>query len=69
MSRKRSPNFEMVLRAAQRLGPLLDRVAFLGGAAVELLLTDPAAPAVRIRDSGSHHGFQGIGPEAARVRQ
>ncbi len=33
--------------AADALGPLLDEVMFLGGASVELWITDPAAPAPR----------------------
>ena len=37
----------MIKDVARRLGPLRDRVAFLGGAATVLLITDPAAPEVR----------------------
>jgi hypothetical protein len=37
----------MIKEVAQRLGPLRERVAFLGGAATVLLITDPAAPEVR----------------------
>lgn len=37
-------------RVAHRLGPLLDRVAFVGGGIVPLLITDPAADPVRATD-------------------
>lgn len=41
------PNREMLLLAITHLEPLLDQIALLGGAAVGLLLTDPAAAPVR----------------------
>lgn len=41
------PNREMLLLAITHLEPLLDDIALLGGAAVGLLLTDPAAAPVR----------------------
>jgi predicted nucleotidyltransferase len=47
MSPSASPNLDLLVRAARALGPLRDRVAFLGGATTVLLLTDAAAPAVR----------------------
>lgn len=47
MNPSRSANLEMVVRVAKALGPLCERVAFLGGATTALLLTDPAAPDVR----------------------
>lgn len=37
----------LVETVARRLGPLRQEVAFLGGAAVPLLLSDPAAPKIR----------------------
>jgi predicted nucleotidyltransferase len=40
-------NLAMVKRVAQRLDKLRDSVVFVGGAVVDLLITDPAAPAVR----------------------
>ena len=44
-------NVELVRRVAGRLGPLVDRVVFLGGAATCLLVTDPgAAPPRPTRD-------------------
>ena len=44
----RDPNVAMVERVAIHLGDLRTRVVFLGGAATGLLLTDPAAPAIRV---------------------
>ncbi len=41
-------NLEMIRHVAVRLVPLRERMAFLGGAATALLVTDPAAPDVRI---------------------
>jgi hypothetical protein len=35
------------LYVATRLGSLLDKVVFLGGATTSLLITDPAAPEIR----------------------
>ena len=32
---------------AKKLGPLRERVVFLGGATTGLLITDPAAPPIR----------------------
>lgn len=40
-------NVEMLERAAERLGELLEEVVFVGGATVELWLTDEAAPEFR----------------------
>ena len=37
----------MVERVAEALGPLRERVVFLGGCATGLLLTDTAAPSIR----------------------
>jgi hypothetical protein len=41
------PNLERLCRIAGRLGSLRERVVFLGGASVGLLVTDPAAPPLR----------------------
>jgi len=43
-----NPNMEMLQVAVDRLGPLVDDLVFLGGCATGLLLTDPAAPPIRI---------------------
>jgi hypothetical protein len=40
-------NLELLERAADALGELRDEVVFVGGATVELWITDPAAPEVR----------------------
>jgi hypothetical protein len=42
-----SPNRELLLRVARRLGPVLDELVFVGGQVAELLVTDPAAVRVR----------------------
>ena len=42
-----SPAIEWVRIVAERLGDLREEVAFLGGATIGLLITDPAAAAVR----------------------
>jgi hypothetical protein len=47
MALRPDPNLEILARAVARLGPLADRMVFLGGCATALLLTDPAAPEVR----------------------
>jgi hypothetical protein len=39
---------EILNLAVERLGPLVEEIVFLGGCAVGLLLTDPAAPPVRV---------------------
>ncbi len=41
-------NIKLLEVAVDRLGPLIDDVVFLGGCATSLLLTDPAAPPVRV---------------------
>ena len=41
-------NLEMVLYVARKLGNLLEKVVFLGGSATGLLISDPAAPDVRM---------------------
>jgi hypothetical protein len=45
--RRDDPSFRLVVAAARGLGDLVDDFVFLGGATTNLLLTDPAAPAVR----------------------
>ena len=45
--RRVDPNLTILARAVTRLGPLTDRMVFLGGCVTSLLLTDPAAPEVR----------------------
>jgi len=42
------PNLTMVERIAKALGPLRERVVFVGGSATGLLITDPLAPAIRV---------------------
>ncbi len=43
-----NPNIKMLELAVERLGTLVNEVVFLGGCATGLLLTDTAAPPIRI---------------------
>lgn len=43
-----NPNIEILEKALVLLGPLAGEVVFLGGCATGLLLTDPAAPPLRV---------------------
>jgi len=43
-------NRQMIEKAARLLAPLGQQVVFLGGAAMALLITDPAAPDVRVTE-------------------
>ncbi len=47
MPRAEDPNWAMLSIVAERLGPLLPKVVFLGGCATGLLITDEAAAPVR----------------------
>lgn len=42
-----NPNEELLLSAVEKLAPLLNRIAFVGGCATGLLVTDPGAAPVR----------------------
>lgn len=48
MARAQNPNMLILELAVARLGPLTDEMVFLGGCATGLLLTDPAAPPIRV---------------------
>lgn len=48
MARQQHPNIEILMFAVDRLGALADEMVFLGGCATGLLITDPAAPPIRI---------------------
>ena len=47
MESQRNPNIDVLTTTVERLGPVADEMVFLGGCAVGLLITDPAAPSVR----------------------
>ena len=47
-NRRRKQNLDRVVMVAHRLGELRDEVVFLGGAIAGLLVTDPAAPDIRV---------------------
>jgi predicted nucleotidyltransferase len=42
-----NPNLAQLIAAAEKLAPLLDQIAFVGGCVTGLLITDPAAAPVR----------------------
>lgn len=48
MTRAQNPNIEILEVAAQALGPICEDLVFLGGCATALLITDSAAPPVRV---------------------
>lgn len=48
MARAQNPNIEILEIAAQALGPICEDLVFLGGCATALLITDSAAPPVRV---------------------
>jgi len=48
MARAQNPNLEVLEIAAKALGPMCDELVFLGGCATALLITDSAAPPVRV---------------------
>lgn len=48
MSRVQNPNLKILEMALVALGPLADELVFLGGCATGLLITDAAAPPVRV---------------------
>jgi len=48
MHRERNPNLEILEKAVELLGALADDMVFLGGCATGLLLTDVAAPPIRV---------------------
>ncbi len=48
MPRTQNPNLELLTLAVERLGELTDVMVFLGGCATGLLITDAAAPPIRI---------------------
>lgn len=47
MSPSQNPNAHLLLSAVQKLVPLLDQIAFVGGCVAGLLITDPGAGPVR----------------------
>jgi hypothetical protein len=48
MKRKQNPNLNILTQAVERLGELSDEMVFLGGCATGLLITDEAAPPLRV---------------------
>jgi len=48
MDKQENPNLEILEFAIAQLGELADEMVFLGGCATGLLITDPAAPPIRV---------------------
>jgi len=48
MSERQHPNLEILMMAVDQLGILSDEMVFLGGCAIGLLITDEAAPPIRV---------------------
>jgi len=48
MARAQNPNLEILILAVDQLGTLANDMVFLGGCATGLLITDPAAPPIRV---------------------
>lgn len=48
MIEAQNPNVQILELAVGQLGQISDRLVFLGGCATGLLLTDPAAPRIRV---------------------
>lgn len=48
MTRVQNPNLEILALAVNQLGELADDMVFLGGCATGLLISDPAAPPIRV---------------------
>ena len=48
MARAQNPNLEILVLAVDQLGQLADEMVFLGGCATGLLITDTAAPPIRV---------------------
>jgi hypothetical protein len=48
MKRERNPNIDILELAVDQLGELADEMVFLGGCATGLLITDKAAPPIRV---------------------
>jgi len=44
----KNPNLDILIKTVRILGPLADEMVFLGGCSTGLLLTDPAAPPIRV---------------------
>lgn len=48
MHNLQNPNLELLAKAVEQLGSLVEQMVFLGGCATGLLITDPAAPPIRM---------------------
>ncbi len=48
MARLQNPNLEILMLAVNQLGDVAEEMVFLGGCATGLLISDPAAPPIRV---------------------
>ena len=48
MANSHNPNLEILEQTVERLGELADEMVFLGGCATGLLISDAAAPPIRV---------------------
>ncbi|MBL1276753.1 MAG: hypothetical protein COB30_011760 [Ectothiorhodospiraceae bacterium] len=48
MARLQNPNLEILVLAVDQLGQLTEEMVFVGGCATGLLITDIAAPPIRV---------------------
>lgn len=48
MEEIKHPNLELLIYCVEQLGPLLDKLVLVGGCATGLLITDSAAPPIRV---------------------
>ncbi len=48
MTRVQNPNLEILTLAVEQLNELANEMVILGGCATGLLITDPAAPPIRV---------------------
>jgi len=46
----KNPNIDILIAVVRLLGSLADEMVFVGGCATGLLLTDPAAPSIRVTE-------------------
>jgi hypothetical protein len=50
MAEAGNPNIDILIKTVNLLGPLADEMVFIGGCATGLLLSDPAAPPIRVTE-------------------
>jgi hypothetical protein len=48
MVKAQNPNLELLMLAVEQLGDLADEMVFVGGCTTGILITDAAAPPIRV---------------------